>query len=106
MGKSFSAADAGAVCAIMRAETLLGADEEFETLMREFSTNVLSEEPGCSSYVVTRAMGSRQHFAVHAAFSDWRAFEDHAETGHLARALTRLSPLLASPISMEIFVAV
>lgn len=106
MGKSLPAADAGTVCAVLRAETHLGADEEFEALMRDLSRSVLAEEPGCSSYIVTRVMGSRQHFAVHAAFSDWSAFEGHAETGHLARALPRLSPLLAAPISMEIFVAV
>jgi hypothetical protein len=48
-------------------------------------------------------MGSRQHFAVHARFTCWDAFNAHAETAHLERVLPRLTALLATPISMELF---
>jgi quinol monooxygenase YgiN len=91
------------VCAIVRAETRPGADEEFEALLRDLAHRVCAEEKGCVSYVVTRPLGSREHFAVHARFSDWTAFKDHAETEHLKRVMPRMTALLASPVSMEIF---
>jgi quinol monooxygenase YgiN len=92
-----------AVCVVMRAETLVGLDEEVEALLRELAAGVMAEEPECESYLVTRMMGSRAHFAVHARFATWRAFERHAETEHLGRAMPALAPLLATPISMEMF---
>jgi quinol monooxygenase YgiN len=95
-----------AVCAVMRIETQPGRDDEFAALMTDLAFQVRSEEPGCSSYVVTRAMGSREHFAIHAQFENWAAFEEHAETPHLDRLLPRLTALLASPVAMEIFLAV
>lgn len=95
-----------AVCAVLRAETRIGADGEFEALMNDLAHAVRTEEPGCSSYVVTRAMGSKAHFAVHARFNDWDAFEDHADTAHLKRLMPRLSALLAQPLSMEIFLEI
>lgn len=95
-----------AVCAVLRAETHNGADAEFEALMADLAHAVRADEPGCSSYVVTRAMGSTAHFAVHARFADWDAFEDHADTAHLKRLMPRLSALLAQPLSMEIFLEI
>jgi quinol monooxygenase YgiN len=98
--------DEGGVCALMRAETRPGVDEEFEALMRDLSYQVRAEEPGCAAYVVTRMLGSRTHFAVHAHFDNMAAFNEHAETEHLRRAMPRLNALLATPVSMEIFFAV
>ena len=98
--------ESSAVCAVMRAETKPGADLEFAALMRDFAYQVRSEEPGCAAYVVTRMMGSRNHFAVHARFDDMRAFNGHATTEHLKRAMPRLTALLTTPVSMEIFLAV
>jgi quinol monooxygenase YgiN len=100
------AQDGRAVCAVLRAETLQGADAEFAALISDLAHAVRTDEPGCSSYVVTRAMGSKAHFAVHARFADWDAFEDHADTAHLKRLMPRLSALLAQPLSMEIFLEV
>jgi quinol monooxygenase YgiN len=80
-----------------------GADEEFAALMSDMAHHVRSDEPGCDSYIVTRAMGSSAHFAVHARFSDWAAFEAHADSAHITRLGPRLKALLASPIAMEIF---
>jgi quinol monooxygenase YgiN len=51
-------------------------------------------------------LGSQRHFVVHARFVDWRAFRAHAETPHFNRMLPRLTSLLASPVSMEIFLEV
>jgi quinol monooxygenase YgiN len=96
----------GAVCAVVRAETRNGADTEFAALLSDLAHQVRAEEDGCKSYVVTRAMGSPEHFAVHAHFADWRAFEEHAETAHLKRLLPRINALLAAPIAMEIFLEV
>lgn len=96
----------GAVCAIVRAETHPGADVEFEALLREFARRVREAEPGCAAYVITRQMGSREHFAVHARFDDWAAFNGHAETPHLSSAAAQMSALLARPVSMEIFLEV
>ncbi len=98
--------DPGTVCAVVRAETRPGADEEAEALLRDFSHQVRSEEPGCINYVVTRVMGSRTHFAVHAHFDCMDAFNQHAETDHMKRVMPRLASLLATPFSMEIFFAV
>lgn len=89
----------------MRAEALIGADEDVQDLLHDLARRVRAEEPGCHSYLVTRQMGSREHFAVHARFDSWDTFNAHAETAHLARALPRLTSLLATPVSMEIFVA-
>lgn len=74
--------------------------------MRGLATQVRDMEVGCDSYVVTRMIGSRTHFAVHAQFTNMEAFERHADTQHLADAMPRLSALLATPISMEIFLNV
>ncbi len=94
------------MCAVLRAETRKGADAEFEAVLNDLARAVRTEEPGCSSYVVTRAMGSTAHFAVHARFADWDAFEDHADTAHLKRLMPRLTALLAQPLSMEIFLEI
>jgi quinol monooxygenase YgiN len=95
-----------AVCAILRAEARAGADNEFEALMSDLAHHVRAEEAGCDSYTVTRALGSEAHFVVHARFLDWGAFEGHADTPHLNRFMPRLNALLASPISIEIFLEV
>jgi quinol monooxygenase YgiN len=92
-----------AVCVILRAETREGEDGAFEALLKDLAFDIEADEPACSAYVVTRAMGSPTHFAVHARFKDWQAFLDHSETPHFNRALPRLTPLLASPVSLEIF---
>lgn|SRR5512145_910531 len=94
------------VCALMRAQTRPGVDEEVERLLRDLSRQVRAGEPGCAAYVVTRTLGSRTHFAIHAQFADMAAFEQHAETEHLKQAMPRLSALLAAPLSMELFFAV
>ncbi|HYD86104.1 MAG TPA: antibiotic biosynthesis monooxygenase [Vitreimonas sp.] len=101
-----SRSDARSICAVLKAETRPGSDEEFETLMRDFAYQVRDVEVGCDSYVVTRMIGSRNHFAMHAQFTSMEAFERHADTLHMAKAMPRLSALLAAPISMEIFLAV
>jgi len=104
MGKTLRAAEGG-VCAVLRAETKPGADEECAALLRDLAYRVRAEEPGCMSYVVTRALGSPSHFAVHAQFEDMDAFNEHAETEHMSRMMPRLRGLLATPISMELFFA-
>ena len=96
----------GSVCAVVRAETRNGRGAEFAALLSDLAHQVRNEEDGCKSYVVTRAMGSTDHFAVHAHFQDWRAFKDHAETAHLKRLLPRINALLAAPIAMEIYLEV
>jgi len=93
----------GNVCAILRAETRAGRDEDFAAVMSDLAHHVRADEPGCESYVVTRAMGSPAHFAIHARFKDWRAFEAHADTAHLSRLMPRLNSLLVAPMAMEIF---
>ena len=92
-----------AVCVIIRAQSRVGADEEVASLLAELATRVRADEPTCLSYVVTRMIGSSEHFAVHARFASWDAFNGHAETPHLSRVLPRLTALLATPISMELF---
>lgn len=96
----------GAVCAIVRVETLSGRSAEFASLLSDLAYRVRNEEDGCTSYLVTRAMGSPDVFAVHARFEDWAAFKGHAETTHLKRALPRINALLASPIAMELYLEV
>lgn len=96
----------GAVCAVVRAETLAGLGSEFAALLSDLAHRVRNEEDGCTSYFVTRAMGSTEHFAVHARFADWTAFKDHADTPHLKRVMPRLNAMLASPIAMEIYLEV
>jgi quinol monooxygenase YgiN len=91
------------VCVIIRAEAKLGSDEEFLQLLDELAHDVRAAEPGCTDYIVTRMIGSHAHFAVHARFASWDAFNAHAETPHLVRVLPRLTALMAAPISMEIF---
>jgi quinol monooxygenase YgiN len=92
-----------AVCVIIRAQSRVGADEEVASLLAELAARVHADEPACKSYAVTRMMGSSEHFAVHARFASWDAFNAHAETPHLSRVLPRLTALLATPISMELF---
>ena len=92
-----------AVCVLIRAQARAGADEKVASLLAELAARVRADEPECKSYVVTRMMGSSEHFAVHARFASWDAFNAHAETPHLSRVLPRLTALLATPISMELF---
>lgn len=96
----------GAICAVMRVETRDGVGPEFSSLLSDLAHRVRAEEDGCTSYFVTRAMGSPQHFAVHARFQNWAAFEGHAETPHLKRVLPRINALLASPIALELYLEV
>jgi quinol monooxygenase YgiN len=94
---------ARAVCAIFHAETKEGADDAFARLVSDLAHTVRADEPGCESYVATRAMGSMRHFVMHARFLDWAAFEDHADTAHMRRLMPRLSALLVQPLAMEIY---
>lgn len=87
----------------MRIEARCGGDKELESLLADVAEDVRAHELGCTSYVVTRTLGSLEHFAVHARFVSMDAFDAHADAPHLARVLPRLAPLLAAPISMEIF---
>jgi quinol monooxygenase YgiN len=95
-----------AVCAVLRAEAHAGADLEMEGLLADFARHVRDEEPGCLSYIVTRALGSRTQFVAHALFVDWSGFRAHGETEHLDRLLPMLTPLMAAPVSVEIFLEV
>jgi quinol monooxygenase YgiN len=97
---------ARSVCAVVRAETKPGAEDEFEALLRDLAFHIDADEAGCAAYVVTREMGSLSRFAVHARFVDWRAFQRHGETPHFNRALPRLTALMATPVSLEIFLEV
>lgn len=92
-----------AVCVVIRAEARPGADEELAALLAALAERVRADEADCLSYAVTRMIGSSEHFAVHARFASWDAFNAHAETAHLARVLPGLTALLATPISMELF---
>ncbi len=96
----------GGVCVVLRAETKAGQDERFAALLSDLAYSVRAEETGCRSYVVTREIGARERFAVHARFADWNSFERHAETPHMDSALPRLTAHLASPWTMEIFMEV
>lgn len=94
------------VCVTVRGEASEGAQDEVEALLKDLAYAVDVDEPGCTSYVLTRQMGSHRILVVHARFVDWRAFRRHAETPHFNRMLPRLTPLLAAPVSMEIFLEV
>lgn len=96
----------GAVCAVVRAETRSGSGGEFAAILSDLAHKVRNEEDGCTSYFVTRAMGSPEHFAVHARFADWTAFKEHADTPHLKRAMPRINALLVSPLALEIYLEV
>jgi quinol monooxygenase YgiN len=100
------AARAAGVCVVLRAETRPGADDRFEALLSDLAYTVRAEERGCLAYVATRQTGSADHFAVHARFASWRAFQRHALTRHLERAMPRLTALLAAPVTMEIFLEI
>lgn len=91
------------VCALLHYAGRDDVEHDLRSLLAEFVHEASSEEPGLLSYVVTQAMGSSTHFVVHAQFTDWGAFEAHAETQHMQRFLPRLTALLAAPISMELY---
>lgn len=94
------------IFAVVRVETRDGAGHECAALLSDLAHSVRSEEEGCTSYTVTRVMGSLQHFAVHARFQNWDAFKGHAETPHLKRVMPRINALLAAPIAMELYLEV
>lgn len=97
---------AGGVCATARVEAKPGADERIAALLADMAFAVRAEEDGCVSYAVTRMMGSKDYFAIHARFATWAAFKAHAETAHMDRLLVRLNPLMAAPVALEIFLEV
>jgi quinol monooxygenase YgiN len=92
------------ICAVMCAQVKPGFSDQFEALLNDFVYTVNAEERGCTSYVATRQLGADNHFAVHARFVGWHSFQRHALTAHMKRALPRLNALLATPVSLEIFV--
>lgn len=94
------------VCLLIRAETHPGLEHRFQALLTDLAYSIRAEEGDCLSYVTTRPIGTQTHFVVHARFANWRAFERHGATSHLERAMPRLAPLLAAPISLEIFLEV
>jgi quinol monooxygenase YgiN len=96
----------GAVCVIVRLEAAPGADASLARMLNRLAASVIGEEPGCTSYYVTRQIGSPLHFAVHARFADWAAFEAHAETAHMERVLPCLTGVLATPVALEIFLEI
>ncbi|WP_395647760.1 putative quinol monooxygenase [Terricaulis sp.] len=89
-----------------RLETLAGREDGVLALLADMAFAVRAEEDACVSYAVTRCLGSQHHIAIHARFADWQAFKDHAETAHMKRLMPRLSPFLAAPIALEIFLEV
>jgi len=97
---------AAGVCVIVRAETKPGADEEFERLLSELAQSVRAKEPGCLSYAVTRELGTRGCFAVHARFAGWLSFHRHAQTAHMKAFMPRLMALMAAGVAMELFLEV
>ena len=98
-----SSTETRVVCVLLHYAGKDGAAESLQTLLGDFVNHARAEEPGLLSYVVTQALGSQTHFVVHAQFTDWGAFEAHAETPHMQRFLPRLTALLAAPISMELY---
>lgn len=96
----------GAVCVTARLEAQPGAELQVEQGLAHFASAVRAEEPGCTSYYISRQIGSNRHFAVHARFADWSAFNVHAETPHMEYALARLTPALSAPVALEIFLEV
>lgn len=93
-----------AVCITVRAEAREGAQERVGALLRAYAHQVRSEELGCDSYTVTCLIGSDQYFAAHGRFIDWDAFTAHGETEHLHKLMEQMTPHLATPISIEIYV--
>jgi quinol monooxygenase YgiN len=94
------------VCVVIRAEARPGAEAELSGLLADFAFKVRAGERGCLAYVVTHELGAPTRFAAHARFADWAAFERHAVTPHMNRAMARLNALLATPVSLEIFLEI
>lgn len=95
-----------AVCLIARAEARAEDEDEVAGLLQDLAEDVRAEERGCLSFSVTRALGSSTHFAVHARFSDMRAFQRHGLTKHMRKAMPELSARLATPVSLEVFLEI
>jgi quinol monooxygenase YgiN len=94
------------LCVVIRAEVVGGLDEEFARRLKDLCETVRGSESGCLAYSATRVMGSRTHFAVHARFTGWIALHRHTLTPHMKEALPLLTALMASPVSLEIFMEV
>lgn len=99
-------APSGAICVTVRLEALPNFDGRVAQMMAQFAESVETDEPGCTYYAVTRQIGSPRHFAAHARFVDWDAFNAHADTAHMRAALPELTAVLATPIALEIFVEI
>lgn len=99
-------APSGAICVTVRLEALPHCDARVAQMMAEFAAHVEADEPGCTYYAVTRQIGSPRHFAAHARFADWDAFNAHADTAHMQAALPELTAALAAPIALEIFIEI
>jgi quinol monooxygenase YgiN len=91
---------------VFHVEAKQGGEEACEALLGDLARRVCADEPGCEAYVVTRAMGESVRFVIHARFTDWRAFEEHADTKHMSRIMPRLTALLATPLAMELFLEI
>lgn len=94
------------VCLLVRGEARPGADEDVERILAGFAEQVRAGEPGCRSYFITRAVGSRLHFVAHARFDGWIALRRHAASAHMQAMLPHLMANLAAPVSLEVFLEV
>src|SRR5574338_553296 len=101
--RRMAAAHARTMCVLLHYAGKPESEQVLGALLTDFARRASEEEAGLLSYVVTQAMGSATHFVVHAHFSDWDAFEAHAETQHMQTLLPPLTELLAAPISMELY---
>jgi quinol monooxygenase YgiN len=101
-----SARHQGPLCVVARLETRIGAERSVQAALQKLARAVRAEEVGCTGFHLTRPLGTAGHFVVHARFSDWRAFEAHAETAHMECALAHITPELTAPMALEIFLEV
>lgn len=61
---------------------------EVEAILRELSSTVEREEPGCLSFRVFRNLEERTRFVLIEEYRDADAFKAHLATEHFARLVT------------------
>lgn len=87
------------VIATLRAAS--GKEDELQSVLRDLAIQVRAE-PGCTSYVVTRARKEPGLFKVIEGYLDESALRDHAASPHMQQTKSRLADVLAERLLVEV----
>jgi quinol monooxygenase YgiN len=93
------------VAVIARLSAQDGKEAELEQLMAELAKTVLSQEEGCSLYLLCKGQEPGQYVMIE-RYASQEAFTAHARSAHFRDALPKLGALLQGGPQIEVLTEV